>query len=247
MHADIILACQLLMAAAWGLPCKMVRTSCHCSSGLLPVCCQGCRRSQLSTCSQANSLHLIIREAHPSILAGLLGISGASIVNPLLLDFGIHPQAAAATSTLMVLFTSSSAALSFGFSHQLNLQFALVFGLCCMAASLVGVILVQHVVERSGKVGDTDMLPSSGPLNAAVAAGQAGPCTKSGGKTVALGPESRCCWDIMKSPLSRGIAGWLCLSACIHSSEAHSCRHMHVSITGSHQCLHQHLCCNEAS
>ena len=63
-------------------------------------------------------------------------------MNPLLLDFGIHPQAAAATSTLMVLFTSSSAALSFGFSHQLNLQFALVFGLCCMAASLVGVILV---------------------------------------------------------------------------------------------------------
>ena len=73
-------------------------------------------------------------------------------MNPLLLDFGVHPQAAAATSTLMVLFTSSSAALSFGFSHQLNLQFALVFGLCCMAASLVGVILVQRVVERSGKV-----------------------------------------------------------------------------------------------
>ena len=128
------------------------------------------------------SLYLTTQWAHPSSLAGLLGISGASIVNPLLLDFGIHPQAAAATSTLMVLFTSSSAALSFGFSHQLNLQFALVFGLCCMAASLVGVILVQRVVERSGKVGDTGILPSSGPLNAAVAAGQAGPCTKARGR-----------------------------------------------------------------
>ena len=95
-----------------------------------------------------------------------MGISGASIVNPLLLDFGIHPQAAAATSTLMVLFTSSSAALSFGFSHQLNLQFALVFGLCCMGASLVGVILVQRVVERSGKVGNTDLFPSQACLHA---------------------------------------------------------------------------------
>ncbi len=74
------------------------------------------------------------------------------IVNPLLLELNIHPQAAAATSTLMVLFSSSSAALSFGFGHQLNLHFALIFGLCCMGASFVGVLLVQRIVKRSGKV-----------------------------------------------------------------------------------------------
>ena len=79
-------------------------------------------------------------------------------MNPLLLEFGIHPQAAAATSTLMVLFTCSSAALSFGFGHQLNLQYALVFGLCCMGASLVGVILVQRIVKRSGKVRKPDII-----------------------------------------------------------------------------------------
>ena len=84
--------------------------------------------------------------------AGLLGIGGGMIVNPLLLEFNIHPQAAAATSTLMVLFSSSSAALSFGFGHQLNLHFALIFGLCCMGASLVGVLLVQRIVNHSGKV-----------------------------------------------------------------------------------------------
>ncbi|CAK0779361.1 hypothetical protein CVIRNUC_004754 [Coccomyxa viridis] len=85
------------------------------------------------------------------IIAGLLGIGGGMIVNPLLLEFNIHPQAAAATSTLMVLFSSSSAALSFGFGHQLNLHFALIFGLCCMGASLVGVLLVQRIVNHSGK------------------------------------------------------------------------------------------------
>ena len=79
-------------------------------------------------------------------------------MNPLLLEFGLHPEAAAATSTLMVLFTSSSAALSFGFGHQLNLQFALIFGLCCMGASLVGVILVQRIVKRSGKVRNPDII-----------------------------------------------------------------------------------------
>ena len=84
------------------------------------------------------------------------------IVNPLLLEFNIHPQAAAATSTLMVLFSSSSAALSFGFGHQLNLHFALIFGLCCMGASLVGVLLVQRVVSRSGKVRGPSKLPLFG-------------------------------------------------------------------------------------
>ncbi|CAL5218926.1 g672 [Coccomyxa viridis] len=84
-------------------------------------------------------------------IAGLLGIGGGMIVNPLLLEFNIHPQAAAATSTLMVLFSASSAALSFGFGHQLNLHFALIFGLCCMGASLIGVLLVQRIVKRSGK------------------------------------------------------------------------------------------------
>lgn len=34
--------------------------------------------------------------------AGLLGIGGGMIVNPLLLEFGTHPHVAAATSTLMV-------------------------------------------------------------------------------------------------------------------------------------------------
>ena len=86
------------------------------------------------------------------LCAGLLGIGGGMIVNPLLLELNSHPQAAAATSTLMVLFSSSSAALSFGFGHQLNLHFALIFGLCCMGASFVGVLLVQRIVKRSGKV-----------------------------------------------------------------------------------------------
>lgn len=83
--------------------------------------------------------------------AGLLGIGGGMIIGPLLLAFDTHPRVAAATSTLMVLFSASSAALSFGFARALNLQFALVFGLCCMVASLAGVLLVSRIVQRSGK------------------------------------------------------------------------------------------------
>ena len=60
--------------------------------------------------------------------AGLLGIGGGMIVSPLLLELGLHPLVAAATSSLMVLFSASSAALSFAFDHLLNVQYALIYG-----------------------------------------------------------------------------------------------------------------------
>ena len=70
----------------------------------------------------------------------------------------------------MVLFTSSSAALSFGFGHQLNLHFALIFGLCCMGASLIGVLVVQRIVKRSGKVGNFEGVLIFNPMISVVLA-----------------------------------------------------------------------------
>ena len=74
------------------------------------------------------------------------------IIGPLMLELGVHPLVSAATSGLMVLFSSSMGALAFAFEGALNLQFALVFGLACCAASLVGVLVVARIVKRSGKV-----------------------------------------------------------------------------------------------
>ena len=45
---------------------------------------------------------------------GLLGIGGGIVIGPLLLELGADPVMAAATSALMVLFSSSSAALAYG-------------------------------------------------------------------------------------------------------------------------------------
>lgn len=58
----------------------------------------------------------------------LLGIGGGTIVSPLLLELGVHPLVAAATSSLMVLFSASTAALAFAFDHLLNITYALVYG-----------------------------------------------------------------------------------------------------------------------
>ncbi|KAK9808079.1 hypothetical protein WJX73_003368 [Symbiochloris irregularis] len=91
-------------------------------------------------------------------VAGLLGIGGGMIVGPLMLELGVHPLVSAATSALMVLFSSSMGALAFAFDGALNLQYAAVFGGACCAASFVGVLLVARIVNQSGKASIVVML-----------------------------------------------------------------------------------------
>ena len=45
--------------------------------------------------------------------AGMLGIAGAMIFNPVLLAMGVHPQVVAATAIVIVLFGSGAISLSF--------------------------------------------------------------------------------------------------------------------------------------
>jgi uncharacterized membrane protein YfcA len=71
---------------------------------------------------------------------------------PLLLELGLLPQVAAATSVLIVLCSTSAAAISFGVAGELNIQFALLFGFLCLGASLVGLLFVGRYVQRTGKV-----------------------------------------------------------------------------------------------
>lgn len=57
-------------------------------------------------------------------IAGLLGIGGALIFNPFLLQLGVHPQVVASTAVMIILFSSSSISLSFYFSGLLNISYA---------------------------------------------------------------------------------------------------------------------------
>ena len=71
---------------------------------------------------------------------------------PLLLEFEFLPQVASATSLLIVLFSTSCAAISFGVAGELDLPAAAVFGLSSLAASIVGMLFIGRYVQRTGKV-----------------------------------------------------------------------------------------------
>lgn len=84
-------------------------------------------------------------------LASTIGMGGAVITGPLLLSLQIHPLVTAATSTLMLLFSSSAATLSFAVAGSINTEYALVYGTCNLFSSLAGVFMIGRVVRRTGK------------------------------------------------------------------------------------------------
>ena len=84
-------------------------------------------------------------------VAGMLGFGGGMILNPLMLEMGIHPLVSSATSSVMVLFSASTATFAFAVNGRLNYQYAAVYGGVCAVASAFGVVVISTSVRRSGK------------------------------------------------------------------------------------------------
>lgn len=84
-------------------------------------------------------------------LGGMLGIGGGMIINPLLIEIGMHPQLTAATTAFMVFFSSSLSVLQFWLLGRLPLDFALLFAGICFISSLIGLRVVQQAITRFGR------------------------------------------------------------------------------------------------
>ncbi|KAL5972818.1 hypothetical protein ACLOJK_039624 [Asimina triloba] len=86
------------------------------------------------------------------VLGGLFGIGGGMLINPVLLQMGIPPQITAATSSFMVLFSSSMSSVQYLLLGMKHVDEALIFAAVCFVASLVGLALVQRAITRYGRV-----------------------------------------------------------------------------------------------
>jgi hypothetical protein len=121
----------------------------------------GGRQSSLSSMLQHQQQHMqqsmaqlsvqAAKVAAAGVLAGVLGIGGGMLMAPMLLASGVHPQAASATSNILVFFCSSSATLAFFLAGRVDLQLSAVYCLVCGVASLVGLTVFGRVVKASGR------------------------------------------------------------------------------------------------
>jgi len=85
------------------------------------------------------------------IAAGMLGIGGGLILGPLLLGIGLHPIVSSATSNFLVLFISSSTALQFMLSGMMNYNYGLACVVMTSVGSLMGTLIIQRLVKKSGR------------------------------------------------------------------------------------------------
>ncbi|KAL3697657.1 hypothetical protein R1sor_011733 [Riccia sorocarpa] len=85
------------------------------------------------------------------ILGGMLGIGGAMIINPLLMQAGMHPQVTAATSGFMVVFSSSMSVVQYWLLGRVPVDWALTAAGLSALFSAVGILLVQRIVQKYGR------------------------------------------------------------------------------------------------
>ena len=84
-------------------------------------------------------------------VAGALGLGGGSIYNPALLSLGVTPRVAAATGMYLVLFSCVNACVVNGVSGILNFRYGFYIGFFCAVGSLIGLILADLYVKKSGR------------------------------------------------------------------------------------------------
>ncbi|OQS06739.1 hypothetical protein THRCLA_01235 [Thraustotheca clavata] len=85
------------------------------------------------------------------IAAGLLGIGGGMVKGPLLLEIGLLPQVASASSSTMILFTSSATTLQFIVLGMLPMDAALWYGIVGFVGGAIGQLGLSYLIKKYRK------------------------------------------------------------------------------------------------
>jgi len=85
------------------------------------------------------------------VCAGALGIAGGLIKGPLMVNWGLLPQAATTTAIFMIVFTSSSTILQFAILGRIELVSAAVFWLAGFGGGLLGSKVLSELMRSTGR------------------------------------------------------------------------------------------------
>eukprot|EP00658_Telonema_sp_P-2_P020836 TRINITY_DN18259_c0_g1_i1.p1 TRINITY_DN18259_c0_g1~~TRINITY_DN18259_c0_g1_i1.p1 ORF type:complete len:465 (+),score=119.23 TRINITY_DN18259_c0_g1_i1:176-1570(+) len=81
------------------------------------------------------------------VMAGMFGIGGGLINGPLMVELGVLPDVASATSATMILFTSATATVCYILFDILNFEYAQVLFPLGFCATFIGQILFNKIME----------------------------------------------------------------------------------------------------
>lgn len=103
--------------------------------------------------SPSNTLRYPAVCATSGLLAGLFGVGGGIVKGPLMLEMGVLPTVASASAATMILYTASSASLSFFIFGMLGADVSYGFALFLIGivCTWVGQSVVTGLVTKSGR------------------------------------------------------------------------------------------------
>ncbi|KAM0952330.1 putative transmembrane protein TauE [Dioscorea sansibarensis] len=85
------------------------------------------------------------------ISSGLFGNGGGSFTSLALLHIGVPLQTTAATTSFMVLFSSSMSSAQYLLLGMKGVKQALIYTLLCIVGSVLGLIIIKRAVVKSGR------------------------------------------------------------------------------------------------
>lgn len=85
------------------------------------------------------------------LVAGMFGIGGGIVKGPLMLELGVHPKVASATSACMILFTSCTSTLCYFIFGFLKYDYALFCMVLGFISTFIGQTAMTEVMKRTGQ------------------------------------------------------------------------------------------------
>jgi len=98
--------------------------------------------------SERNTIVYPLACSIAGLCAGLFGIGGGIVKGPLMLEMGVLPQVASATSATMILFTSFAATSCYILFGSLTMEYAMVLFPLGLLFTIAGQLLLNSIVKR---------------------------------------------------------------------------------------------------
>jgi len=98
--------------------------------------------------SERNTIVYPLTCSIAGLCAGLFGIGGGIVKGPLMLEMGVLPQVASATSATMILFTSFAATACYVLFGSLTMEYAAVLFPLGLVFTIAGQLLLNSIVKR---------------------------------------------------------------------------------------------------
>ena len=82
------------------------------------------------------------------LAAGIVGVGGGLVMNPVMLKLGMRPEVSTATSSFMVFFTASISVLQYAIAGKVNFDYGMWTVMFSLVGSCLGIMVLRRVVDK---------------------------------------------------------------------------------------------------